>query len=381
MKAVLSPQLAPIVTRIHQAAGNAGAWDEVLTDIRDHLGASMAVLGRYHFPSASGSKLTVTPPNDAFQSEYEAGYAIRNPWFIASREYRRGRVMTGDELMRPEELVRTDFYQHFLSKYRLHHRLCGVLSRTGDTTVYLALYRPETATAFSEEHRHALLSVICHLAPALENHWGLLHFDSMNRIMRSVLDDFGPAVFLVDSDGELLFASGKAQNLLDDGRALACPDGRIKASNRFEDRTLREAISRVATHAPVDEADAPPTEVIPLSSTGHNHPLMLSVHAAGHLFSTESNSYLQSVMLVVKSPDAVHNIEQCTFTQAYHLTDAQARLTGLLLAGYSLNQAADFMTISDNTARSHLKQVFNKTGTHSQMELVHLHARVCTDYF
>jgi DNA-binding CsgD family transcriptional regulator len=35
------------------------------------------------------------------------------------------------------------------------------------------------------------------------------------------------------------------------------------------------------------------------------------------------------------------------------------------------------LNLSENTVRSHLKQIFQKTDTHGQMELVHLHARVC----
>ncbi len=56
----------------------------------------------------------------------------------------------------------------------------------------------------------------------------------------------------------------------------------------------------------------------------------------------------------------------------YHLTAAEARLTVDLLAGHGLAWAAGRNSICLNTARTQLKQVFEKTGTHRQAELVGL---------
>jgi len=42
-----------------------------------------------------------------------------------------------------------------------------------------------------------------------------------------------------------------------------------------------------------------------------------------------------------------------------------------------LSTIAHSLHVSENTVRSHLKQIFHKTNTHGQMDLVHLHARVC----
>ena len=57
---------------------------------------------------------------------------------------------------------------------------------------------------------------------------------------------------------------------------------------------------------------------------------------------------------------------------------AQAKVSSLVFAGQPLGVIARTLNLSENTVRSHLKQIFFKTATHGQMELVHLHARVCT---
>ena len=54
----------------------------------------------------------------------------------------------------------------------------------------------------------------------------------------------------------------------------------------------------------------------------------------------------------------------------FNLTPAEARLLARLMTGESLRSCAKALGIKYETARSSLKSVFLKTGTHSQTELV-----------
>ena len=56
----------------------------------------------------------------------------------------------------------------------------------------------------------------------------------------------------------------------------------------------------------------------------------------------------------------------------HDLTPAEAELVGHLARGRSLEEAARARGVSINTVRSQLKQVFSKTGTSRQGELVQL---------
>ncbi len=54
----------------------------------------------------------------------------------------------------------------------------------------------------------------------------------------------------------------------------------------------------------------------------------------------------------------------------YGLTPAQLRLAGLILDGRSLVDAARALRVSQNTARTHLRRMFDRTGVHSQSALI-----------
>lgn len=58
--------------------------------------------------------------------------------------------------------------------------------------------------------------------------------------------------------------------------------------------------------------------------------------------------------------------------QRFRLTATEADLVELLLLGKSLKEAAEHLCISIWTARSHLRSIFQKTGTHRQGALIAL---------
>ena len=61
-----------------------------------------------------------------------------------------------------------------------------------------------------------------------------------------------------------------------------------------------------------------------------------------------------------------------SLVRLYGLTAAEASFTLDLLEGKGLSWAASQNGVSLNTARTHLKHVFEKTRTHRQAELVRL---------
>jgi DNA-binding CsgD family transcriptional regulator len=62
--------------------------------------------------------------------------------------------------------------------------------------------------------------------------------------------------------------------------------------------------------------------------------------------------------------------------RVFGLTPAEARLASIMAEGANLEQAADQLGVSRETARSQLKAVFAKTGTNRQSQLVALLSQV-----
>jgi DNA-binding CsgD family transcriptional regulator len=63
---------------------------------------------------------------------------------------------------------------------------------------------------------------------------------------------------------------------------------------------------------------------------------------------------------------------------AYGLTPAETRLLESLLAGHTLAETATTLGIAMTTAKTHLDNIFQKTGVNRQAELMRLAARAAS---
>ena len=60
----------------------------------------------------------------------------------------------------------------------------------------------------------------------------------------------------------------------------------------------------------------------------------------------------------------------------FQMTPSEARLSARLMSGEALENVADGLGISKETARRHLKSIFNKTAVNRQSELIALLSRL-----
>jgi DNA-binding CsgD family transcriptional regulator/PAS domain-containing protein len=370
------PSLESLLYRIHALTDANGDWSEVLALLRDRLDGQLATLSQHHFASGQGAVVCEFPESPGFRTTY-AEYASRNPWFLSSDEYTAGRVITGDELLSNKDLLKTDFYRGLLKPHRLFHCMSGVAVRRGQLIYYISLHRGEDQAAFGEREKSSLRAVLAHVSLALENLWRLRQASDLATVMAGVVDRSPHLSILVDADGRVVHCSRSATALSVPSAGLCIEEGRLAAATPVDRTALREAIRDVAGGAARDAPDR--TRAVTLSVPGAQRPTIVSIYAAGKVFQAETGGVAELVLVAARNPHVEHDLQTCSFVKQFGLSPAQARVSVMIVAGHSLVDTARRLHVSENTARSHLKQIFQKTNTHGQMELVHLHTRSCVD--
>jgi DNA-binding CsgD family transcriptional regulator len=76
--------------------------------------------------------------------------------------------------------------------------------------------------------------------------------------------------------------------------------------------------------------------------------------------------------MVITDPDSQTPLPDQLLQSAFELTQAEAKLAGLLAAGEDLRSIADKLEITYGTARTRLAEVFQKTDTRRQGQLIRL---------
>ena len=60
------------------------------------------------------------------------------------------------------------------------------------------------------------------------------------------------------------------------------------------------------------------------------------------------------------------------YRRRYGMTEREIDVLALLLAGYNASDIAGLLGISANTVKTHLKNIYAKTGVHNRRELIAL---------
>jgi DNA-binding CsgD family transcriptional regulator len=180
------------------------------------------------------------------------------------------------------------------------------------------------------------------------------------------LDRLSIGVVLVNNNAEVLYMNRAASNIVASGDALIVNRRRLEAVASGETSALRKLISQAgcSSHDGVRHA-------MLLSRRSSLRPLSVIV-APLRRSSAGRASRLPAALIFASDPEVNPEAPEELLIGLYGLTRTEAALAAELLQGRGLAWAAQQLSISINTARTHLKRVFQKTETNRQAELVQL---------
>ncbi len=183
----------------------------------------------------------------------------------------------------------------------------------------------------------------------------------------AALDHLSLSVIVVDAEGRIVLTNKSGGALLSRGDGLNRSAGEIcKASNPSESEKLHQLIRTAASGAAESEQGSYVISVERPSCKRAYSILAIPIGASP----TEQNETL--VALYVADPANQPLPSSEAISRLFSLTPAEARIVHELVKGASLDEAAQNAGVTVGTARTYLKQVFSKTDTKRQAELVKL---------
>lgn len=178
-------------------------------------------------------------------------------------------------------------------------------------------------------------------------------------------DLFDFTVILLDPDGNLLFANERAHSLLDAGEGLRRAGQSITATD-FDNAVLLQTAIQYFNHKDddIDTAD-PGSQSVMLLRRADARPLVATISRIPQGYNGSA-----ATILHVLDPDTETRTLVDALCRAFGLTATEACLAHHLVEGLTVEEAAREMRIQRQTARAYLKQIFSKTDTHRQADLV-----------
>lgn len=362
----------------YRAVGTSSDWSAVFACLQEVLAADKVGVLTHDFPGGRGEIGYGAGFAPEFRASYARHFAVINPWLRGDAPFHQKRAMTGDEILPYWELARSEFYADWLRPQNIYHAVFGVLSRLGPKLLYLAAHRSMQGPAFNSADKRAVGAIVPHLDRAIALERRLRSESSEAMAMLELLGHLPEAAFLVDRRAQLHASNRAADRLLALRDGLFLVQGCLACASSLQHRALRRLLA--APFAPPEEGGGPhpmrvsgtPSDRIVVSRPSGRAPLLLSILPVMQPIITGLGAREPVRAILTKDPEREPDLSAGELHALYSMTATEARLALLIRDGLSLQDAASRLHISRNTARTHMKNVYAKTGVHRQAGLVRL---------
>src|SRR5262245_57827119 len=331
------------------------------------LGASAGCLVRQNLITAKGNMVAVrVDPN--FGQLYNDYYCTRNILPSLAARPPVGTCLTDRMLVRAEEFIRTEFYNDYMKPWDFHSVLKAHVFRKGDSEIYVSFGCSPKFGEWQPEHINLLRRFVPYLQRAVAVDAILSHATATRDLLGKAVAAAGFAVFLLTGDCRVVFANAKAEDLVRRGVGLRSARGRLAAATPPPTCRL-EAVARAAARPDRAVGDIGGTLELPRGEDRSPliaHVIPLGPNRAAGILDFER----PAVAVFIIDPDAGFGAQIERFAARFGLTPGETRVFAELVGGHGLLAVATQLNITEATARTHAKRIFDKTGTQRQTELI-----------
>lgn len=347
-----------LVGRIHDCALDADRWPGVLAELTTTLRGSMADLSVIDpVQHTLHVQALHNWPHDLVERVQSLQHL--NPTLSRAATAVLGEPMCSSRNLDIEAFHRTEYWQRCFGDGDYYDYLVVIVARSASIGSSWGVLGCRARGEFDQRDLAFARAVSPHIARAVR----IAHLLDFHRVrahtLDRALDALGAAAFIVDEHGHLVHANAHAQAEVDTGRLLRRnPRGALEGVTAAA-ATLVNALCRCAGRTTASMA---PSQL---------------VTAQGVVFSADGvrmeGDAAHAPGLALLLLRAHHdNAALTTVTAAAHfgLTAAEMRVLGEVLAGATLQEAADRLGVARSTVKTQLDAVYAKSGTRRRVELV-----------
>jgi DNA-binding CsgD family transcriptional regulator/PAS domain-containing protein len=357
------------VEAIYAAAPEPARWPSALQAIAnafDDVGALM-VWEREDRTFGAVESASLTPLIQEYVRDFN-GHDLRSMRGAERRYYLAGEAVTDLDVVSPSEMEAHPFYK-FLARHGLKYFVGTYVSPDPRVRVSIAVQRAIRKPPYSEGERACMVRLGRHAEASLRLSIRLLDAEFTNLGLRDALSRLGIGVFALDSFGRIVFSNPAGDRLLGDG--LLVVNGRLRVGPSSARNDIESAIAQALQSEGFDRIAQPRPMLVERPSAAR--PLTIYVLPLSGVRTPEQEflTYARALILAIDPGDG-EPPDPALVRDVLGLTLSEARLAALVGTGLGTGQAAKRLGITEGTARTALKRVFQKVGVSRQSELAAL---------
>jgi DNA-binding CsgD family transcriptional regulator len=362
--------LSRLVGDLYDAALDPALWSVVLRGVRDFVGgASAGIVAK----DATANHGFVCFDDGSIAPDYTASYFDR---YVTLDPCTTGHFFSSPEapvsiadLIPYREFLETRFYREWAGPQGFVDYMGAAVHKSATTAVVFNVMRHESDGVFDDAARRRMRLVAPHVRQAvvIGNAIDLKSAEASS--LAEVFDGLSTGVFLTDSGGRIVHANSAGRAILAEGDGLYASSGRLAARQPEVRQTLGAALAAAENgdaalgHGSIDIAFASraggyyAAHLLPLTS-GKRHEAAADYGAVAALF-------------VHKASIAPPSDPEC-IARHFDLTPTELRVLLAIVDVGGVPEVAEALGVAGSTVKTHLGNVYGKTGTSRQTDLVKL---------
>jgi DNA-binding CsgD family transcriptional regulator len=362
-----------LTSDIHDCALEPGRWPETLRKISEFIGAVASVVTS-HDGTARRGRLQFSWGDDPQHLKlYFDKYIKWDPILVPMLLLKPGDVRSVSDVMGMDRFRATRFYKEWASPAGYCDVTAAVIEKSGSAVTFLAAPHHARNGPVDDGPRRRMQLLVPHLRRAVAIGKVVETSRTETDILADAVDALSAGVFLIGGGGSVVHANAAARGMLAAGDMLQLHDGALAVRGARGGRhALTEAI---ADGLRLDPIASQRGVAIPLSAgngdryVAHILPLTSGARcSAGRAARAGASVFVHKAEL-----GGVLPLE--AIAQHFGLSRAELRVLAVVMEiGGSVTDIADVLGLSEPTVKTHLRRLFDKTGTNRQADLVRLAA-------
>jgi DNA-binding CsgD family transcriptional regulator len=344
-------------------------WPTFLDGLREELRLASVHLVFRRVSDGDRGIVASLGMDERFEDSYRSHFYRLNPWMPWVSSSKEGEILLGDSVLPESELRRTELYNDWMRPQGFADQLGAALYKPepGEPLSSLIGFRAQGSRPLCDEDLEPLRSLVPHLQRALVIHSRVQGVERRAGAAAEALDRMLGGVILLDERGAPIAINRTADRILAENDGLALDWNGPSASTPKQTGELRRALAGAAKTGASKGEDA--GAVLRLARPSGRAALEAVVTPIGR----ESSPLLDrraTSALFVSEPDVRAEGSPERLRRLYGFTPVEAEIASRILAGTRLPEISEELGISIHTVRGYLKQLFAKTDTHRQSDLV-----------